>query len=115
MYRWLRLKAGTGKSTLIKYIIAALNIDPEEVCYVAYTGKATQVLKKKGCENTSTVHQLLYYANLMPNGSYKFTPKTILDQNFKIIVVDEISMLPNDMWLRLLSHKIHILALGDPF
>ena len=41
--------AGTGKSTLIKYIIAALDIPPEEVSYVAYTGKAAQVLRQKGC------------------------------------------------------------------
>lgn len=32
--------AGSGKSTLIKFIIAALNLDPSEVCYIAYTGKA---------------------------------------------------------------------------
>lgn len=33
--------AGSGKSTLVKYIISALNLDPEEdVVYVAYTGKA---------------------------------------------------------------------------
>ena len=29
--------AGTGKSTLVQFIIRALNIDPEYVCYVAYT------------------------------------------------------------------------------
>ena len=32
--------AGTGKSTLIKFIIEALDIDPEDVAYIAYTGKA---------------------------------------------------------------------------
>lgn len=55
--------AGSGKSTLIKFIIAALNVDPEtEVCYVAYTGKASTVLTSKGCANATTAHQLLYYA-----------------------------------------------------
>ena len=48
--------AGTGKSTLIKFIIAALDIPPEEVSYVAYTGKAAQVLKQKGCPNPVTAH-----------------------------------------------------------
>ncbi len=51
----------------------------------------------------------------MPNGNYKFEPKSILDEEYKIIVVDEISMLPREMWLRLLSHKVHIIACGDPY
>ena len=36
--------AGTGKSTLINFIISALNLSNEEVCYIAYTGKAANVL-----------------------------------------------------------------------
>lgn len=43
--------AGTGKTTLVKFIIDALsnyNIDAKtEVCYAAYTGKAAEVLRKK--------------------------------------------------------------------
>ena len=105
--------AGTGKSTLIKFIIAALDIPPEEVSYVAYTGKAAQVLKQKGCPNPITAHKLLYKAKPMPNGTYKFVPKPVSD--YKIIVVDEISMLPKEMWQQLLSHRIHVLATGDPF
>ena len=107
--------AGTGKSTLIKFIIAALNIPPEQVCYVAYTGKAAQVLKQKGCPNPITAHKLLYKAKPMPNGTYKFVPKIILEADYKIIVVDEVSMLPKEMWEKLLSHKIHVIATGDPF
>ena len=61
--------AGTGKSTLIKFIIAALGLAPEQVCYVAYTGKAAQVLKQKGCPNPITAHKLLYKAKPMPNGT----------------------------------------------
>ncbi|MBO7211203.1 MAG: AAA family ATPase, partial [Methanobrevibacter sp.] len=52
--------AGTGKSTLVKFIVAALNLDPEDVCYIAYTGKAAKVLKEKGCPNAKTAHRLLY-------------------------------------------------------
>ena len=33
--------AGVGKSTLIRFIIAALDIDPHFVTYIAYTGKAS--------------------------------------------------------------------------
>lgn len=107
--------AGTGKSTLIKFIIAALGLEPQQVCYVAYTGKAAQVLKQKGCPNPITAHKLLYKAKPMPNGTYKFEPKLSLEGEYEIIVVDEISMLPKEMWLRLLSHRIHVIACGDPF
>ena len=60
--RWTTISgyAGSGKSTLVKFIIAALDVPPEEVCYVAFTGKAASVLKQKGCENAMTVHKLLY-------------------------------------------------------
>ena len=107
--------AGTGKSTLIKFIIAALDLEPEQVCYVAYTGKAAQVLKQKGCPNPFTAHKLLYKAKPMPNGTFKFEPKPALDEGLEVIIVDEVSMLPKEMWLRLLSHRIHVIACGDPF
>ena len=108
--------AGTGKSTLIKYIIAALDVDPEtEVAYVAYTGKAAEVLRHKGCANATTAHKLLYKARRLPNGSFKFYPRKVLENDYKVIVVDEISMLPIELWELLLSHKVYILASGDPF
>jgi hypothetical protein len=77
--------AGTGKSTLIKFIISALDVNPEEeVCYVAFTGKAATVLQQKGCPNAITAHKLLYKAQPMPNGTYRFIPKTSLD-DYKVI------------------------------
>ena len=52
--------AGTGKSTLVQFIVSALDFDPYSVAYIAYTGKAAQVLRKKGCPNAMTAHRLLY-------------------------------------------------------
>lgn len=106
--------AGSGKSTLIKFIISALNLPEERVAYVAYTGKAANVLKQKGCPNATTAHKLLYYANKTPNGGFVFRPKPTLEIPYKLIVVDEVSMLPRDMWNLLLSHHIYVLACGDP-
>lgn len=115
MYRWLRL-TGSGKSTLVTFIIAALGVDPhEDVAYVAFTGKAATVLAQKGCPNAITAHKLLYQACQQPDGSYIFIPKDELDNDFKVIVVDEVSMLPIGMWEQLLSHHVYVLALGDPF
>lgn len=106
--------AGVGKSTLVRFIIDALNIPQKKVAYVTYTGKASLVLKEKGCPNAMTAHKLLYKAFLMPNGEFRFVAKPILDEDYSLIVIDEVSMLPQSMWDLLLSHNVYVLALGDP-
>lgn len=106
--------AGSGKSTLIPFIIAALGIEEEKVCYVAFTGKAATVLKQKGCQNAITAHKLLYHAKPLPNGDYIYTPRKKFEIEYKVVVVDEISMLPKSMWELLCSHSCYIIACGDP-
>lgn len=106
--------AGSGKSTLVQFIIDKLNVDEDDVVYISYTGKASLVLRSKGCRNAITAHKLLYNAKERPDGTYEFSPKKHLDEQYKIVVLDECSMLPEVMWKLLLSHKVHILALGDP-
>lgn len=49
--------AGTGKTFIAKYI--AENVEGE-VIFCAFTWKAVQVLKSKGCENAQTIHSLIY-------------------------------------------------------
>lgn len=106
--------AGTGKSTLVSHIVDALNISPLSVCYVAFTGKASLVLREKGCENSMTAHKLLYHSKEKPDGTFEHKPRKSLEWPYKLIVVDEVSMIPVDMWELLLSHGIHVIALGDP-
>lgn len=106
--------AGTGKSTLVKFIIAALGLYNEDVAYVAYTGKAALVLKEKGCPNATTAHRLLYQSFPRKDGTFFHKPRRPLEYPYKLIVVDEVSMLPREMWNLLLSHRAYILALGDP-
>ena len=77
--------AGSGKTTLVKFIISALEqygIDPEEdVCFATFTGKAAQVLLKKGNRNVSTLHKLLYESIPKPDGTFfrkkKAVPKQV--------------------------------------
>lgn len=106
--------AGTGKSTLVQFIINALGIERPYVAYAAYTGKAALVLKQKGCLNAETTHRLLYNTKPRNDGTFYHIPKTRLDYNYKLIVIDEVSMLPKRMWDLLLSHHVHVIALGDP-
>lgn len=109
--------AGAGKSTLIKFIIAAMGLSDEEVRYAAYTGKAANVLKNKGCPGATTVHKLIYHARLQSSGKYRFIPKTpgeIRMEGIKVVVIDEVSMLPTKMWNLLCSYPFYIIAAGDP-
>lgn len=105
--------AGSGKSSVVRFIIDALDLPEDKVVNVAYTGKASLVLKSKGMANCMTAHRLLYNAKEKPDGTYEFHPKSNLDNDYKLIVLDECSMLPEDMWNLLLSHKVHVIALGD--
>lgn len=110
--------AGTGKSTLVKFIIAALaqkfNIDPEEdVVFTSFTGKATQVLQKKGNHNVSTLHKLLYKHYPLPNGGYRRERVDFIE--YKVVVVDECSMVPKSLFKDLARHNyLYIICLGDP-
>ena len=106
--------AGTGKSTLVQFIIGELGISESDVVYIAYTGKASLVLRNKGCENAITAHRLLYHAKEKEDGTYTFTPRYRLEEDYKLIILDECSMLPEEMWDLLLTHKTHVIALGDP-
>lgn len=109
--------AGSGKSTLVKFIIEALNsygIDPDEdVCFATFTGKAAQVLLKKGNKNVSTLHKLLYESIPKPDGTFFRKPKATID--YQIVVVDEVSMAPAELMNLLFTHEVYVIALGDPF
>ena len=105
--------AGTGKSTLVRFIIEALDVDEDEVCYATYTGKAAEVLRKKGNKNAITLHRLLYDSFPRQGGGFLRVPKKYL--GYKVIVVDEVSMVPKSMLDMLLGHSVYILFLGDPF
>jgi len=50
--------AGSGKTTLAKHF--AENVKGLTF-FAAYTGKATHVLRQRGCPNASTIHSLIYH------------------------------------------------------
>ena len=106
--------AGTGKSTLVKFIVTALpNINPDEdVIYTSFTGKATQVLQKKGNKNVSTLHKLLFESIPKPDGTFFRKPVEFIP--YKIVIVDECSMVPKELLQRLIKYNVHIICLGDP-
>lgn len=109
---WLCL-VGTGKSTLVKFAIAALGVRPDRVAYATFTGKAAEVLRKKGNKGACTLHRLLYDHIPKPGGGFIRKPKAQLD--CEIVVVDEVSMAPKSMIDMLLRHRVYVIFLGDPF
>jgi exodeoxyribonuclease-5 len=96
----------------VRFIIEALNVDESKVAYVSYTGKAAEVLRKKGNKNAMTLHKLLYESRPLPNGKFIHIPRSFLE--YDVIVVDEVSMVPSSMVKLLLRHPIYVIFLGDP-
>jgi len=119
--------AGSGKSTIVYYLIDELGLDHSDVLFVAYVGKAALVLSQKG-NNAKTIHSAIYDAVEVPkydeNGNpilvnnrivmiTEFMKKARLYGDIKLIVVDEAGMVPEKLALDLLSFDIPIIALGD--
>ena len=105
--------AGSGKSTLVRFIIDALDVEEDRVCYSAFTGKAAEILRKKGNKNVCTLHKLLYDHFPKSTGGFFRKPKEFL--GYDIVVVDEVSMAPKTLMDLLFSHQVYVICLGDPF
>ena len=105
--------AGTGKSTLVRFIIEALSISEYNVVYATYTGKAAQVLAKKGNKNVTTLHKLLYESFPRPDGTFFRRPRTAI--GYRVVIVDEVSMAPKTLMDLLFTHNVYVICLGDPF
>lgn len=105
--------AGSGKTTLAKHLAEDVKGD---VRYACFTGKAALVLRKKGCEGASTIHGLIYKAEQdEATGEYHFRLNPESGAAFAgLIVVDEVSMVGEELAKDLLSFGTKVLVLGDP-
>lgn len=105
--------AGTGKTTIAKFLAKLVE---GSVCFAAYTGKAALVMRKNGCEGASTIHSLIYKPT---DEEVKGQPTFKLDKGSRVrhaalVIIDECSMVNDDMAADLLSFGVKILVLGDP-
>ena len=108
--------AGAGKSTLVRFIIEELKtygVKETDVCFACFTGKAAQVLLKKGNKNVITLHKLLYKSIPKESGGFVRIPNPSIP--YKIVVVDEVSMAPKTLMDLLFKHNVYVICLGDPF
>ncbi len=104
--------AGTGKTTLARHVAEAVDGD---VLFAAFTGKAALVLREKGCPDASTIHSLIYRSR----GQGETGPRFVVNRQSaaakaKLIVIDECSMVDEDLGRDLLGFGTPVLVLGDP-
>lgn len=127
--------AGTGKTTLIGYLAEAMRYanaaEPKRqfnIAFLAYTGKAAHVLKIKLKESgvlkdndfCGTIHRVMYYPKLRDVIIGGVTRKVIVGwekkdnlEYYDLIIVDEASMVNQEIWLDLLSYGVPTIAVGD--
>jgi len=117
--------AGTGKTTIIRDIIQKYKSikNLKSIAYVTFTGKASTVLKSKISDIMDkqdfcgTIHSLIYKPLFKKD---ILTGKSIISKwvradslPYELIVVDESSMLPNDILNDLKTYNIPMLLVGD--
>jgi exodeoxyribonuclease-5 len=98
--------AGTGKTTIVSYLLSVL----ENFSVCAFTGKAANVLRKKGAPAT-TIHSLIYKPFTESDGSVTF--RITDDLACDGIIVDEASMVTEELDTDLRSFGVPILYVGD--
>ncbi len=116
--------AGTGKTTLLGYLSNYLHKENKKlkIAFCSYTGKATRVLNRKLSESKAlnssdfvgTIHRLIYRA-ITDEKDNVIGWEKIPEEDFKydLIIVDEASMVTEEIWKDLLSFDKPILAVGD--
>lgn len=104
--------AGTGKTTLARHIAEGIDGD---VAFGAYTGKAALVLRTKGCAEASTIHSMIYRSRESDEGGPQFVlNRQSAAAKADLIVIDECSMVDEELGRDLLSFGQPVLVLGDP-
>lgn len=114
--------AGTGKTTLARHLAEGVEGD---VLFAAFTGKAAQVLRSKGATKASTIHSLIYRPKGEETiedeetGKKETLPMFSLNRQSalskaSLIVIDECSMVDEELGRDLLSFGTQVLVLGDP-
>lgn len=104
--------AGTGKTTLAQHFAEGVR---GLVAFGAFTGKAALVMRKKGCRDASTIHSMIYVAEEDERGHVTFRRNEIgAAARAKLIIIDECSMVGEELGRDLLSFGKPVLVLGDP-
>lgn len=104
--------AGCGKTTMA---IEIANGFGQHTVFAAYTGKAALVMNRKGCLGASTIHRLIYKVRDDAFGGveYLLNEESPL-KDADLCIIDECSMVDEELAKDLMSFGKPILVLGDP-
>lgn len=104
--------AGTGKTTLARHIAEGIDGD---VLFAAFTGKAASVMRDKGCAEASTLHSLIYRSKESKAEEPTFVLNRASDvKKAGLVIIDECSMVDEELGRDLMSFGVPVLVLGDP-
>lgn len=109
--------AGSGKTSIINFLLNELNIDSNNFATATFTGKAALVLNSKGVK-AITIHKLIYrpIEKQLESGKMEiiFKRRELSELSFlKLIIIDEASMVSKDIFDDLLLFNIPIIFVGD--
>ncbi len=101
--------AGVGKST----VISVLRKELYSWAVCAFTGKAANVLRRKGIHDASTIHSLIYKRVKTATGEAKFILKGEHELGIDGFIVDESSMISYELDRDLRTFNKPIIYVGD--
>lgn len=100
--------AGVGKTSIIRTLVNRLK--GFRVC--AFTGKAAQVLRRKGVD-ASTIHSLIYHPVQVEDNEVRFELVTPWEFEPRGIIVDEASMVGRPIYDDLTKFGVPLIFVGD--
>ncbi len=100
--------AGTGKTTLARRLVQDIVGD---VYFAAFTGKASLVLKQKGCPRTSTIHQLIYTPTGNDASGYEDARKAV--EQYEKHLRDDKKMSPEEIATHPRLLELKLLMAGE--
>lgn len=122
---------GSGKSVVLNEIVRRLNLDVNtEVAPMSFIGAASLIMRTKGLYTAKTAHSWIYDVIDVPIRDAKtgevvyrkdgrlvtrrqFIPKTYLDSEIKLIIIDEAFCMPRELRPAIERFGIKIIACGD--
>jgi exodeoxyribonuclease-5 len=100
--------AGTGKTTCIKAMMVGL----PQFAVCAFTGKAANILRRKGIDDASTIHSAIYRPE-QSGGRVHFVLRDRMPDEVEGFIVDEASMVSESLYRDLTSFDLPIIFVGD--